>query len=157
MSSRGPAGGGDIEDTWRKPWWIVVGAAVMFAIAWATVDSWIDPYAVELPDDCVRGPRGGCLVDAPYHWAASVTFFVLGLPAVVVAIMGLVTDRWPPALGLALGSIAGGIFTLTHGDTTAHVIWAVVLFALAATSLVLVTGRKIRRPRRRSRESWLSP
>ncbi|MFD0379549.1 MULTISPECIES: hypothetical protein [Streptomyces] len=156
MGSQIPADGRDIEDTWRKPWWIAVGAVVMFGMAWAVVDFWIDPFTVGFPKDCVRGPRGGCLTNTfTFRWASGVTLFLLVVPTLVVAIMGLVTDRWPPAVGLALGSVGGGILVLSHGGTTAHVSCAVLLFALAATALALVGGRKLGSAYRRSREDWL--
>ncbi|MEU1132747.1 hypothetical protein ABZ383_23290 [Streptomyces sp. NPDC005900] len=154
MSGQGPSGGRDIEDTWRQPWWIVVGGAVMFGMAWAVVGFWIDPATVGISDDCVRGRHGGCLTDT-FHWTSAVAFFLLGVPTMVVVIMGLVTDRWPPAVGVALGAVGGGILTLSHGGSTPHVSCAVVEFGLAAVALALTGSRKLRSAYRRSREDWL--
>lgn len=158
MSGRGPSGGRDIEDTWHRPWWIVVGAAVVFGMAWAVVSFWIDAFTVDFPTDCVRGPRGGCVTSGhSFRWPAAVAIFVLVVPTLVVTIMGLVTDRWPPAVGLALGAAGGGTLILGHGRTAAHMTVSVALFLLAATALALTGGRKVRSGYRRSREEWLRP
>ncbi|MGW5422434.1 hypothetical protein [Streptomyces sp. NPDC003943] len=147
---------GEIEDTWRRPWWLVLGGVVSSAMAWAVVDFWITPFGAGFPDDCARGPRGGCVADGfEIHWVPGIVFAVLLLPAFAVTVMGLVTDRWPPALGLAVGCAGGGAYALVRGGTKAHVIFAVVLFALAATALSLTGLRKLRSAHRESREDWL--
>ncbi|MFJ9823772.1 hypothetical protein ACIRSU_05280 [Streptomyces sp. NPDC101160] len=152
MSGQGTSDGGrDIEDTWRQPWWIALGAVVTLGIAWAVTDFWITPFGRDFPDDCVRGPRGGCVTNSfEIHWVPGIAFVVLLLPAFAVTVMGLVTDRWPPALGLAVGTVAGGIYTLVQGQSTGHSVFAMVLFVLAATALSLTGLRKLRSPRRRS-------
>ncbi|MFF0433426.1 hypothetical protein ACFYU9_14510 [Streptomyces sp. NPDC004327] len=158
MSGLGDAAGEgrDIEDTWRQPWWIVLGAVVTLGMAWAVVNFWINPFTVDFPDDCVRGARGGCVSESfEIRWAPGITCVVLLLPTFAVTVMGLVADRWPPALGLAVGTVGGGIYTLAQGRTTAHLVFALVLFALAAAAPALTGLRKLRSAHRRSREDWL--
>ncbi len=144
MSGRGSSGDRDTEDTWPKPWWIPLSAVVMLTISWG-VGGLIE-------GGCERGPRGGCVAADGYEWHGWV-LFLMWAPTLLVTIMGLVTDRWPPALGLALGTVSGGIYTLTHGQTAAHVAFAVFLFALAATSLSLTGYRTRRKAHRRSQEA----
>ncbi|MGA4851260.1 hypothetical protein ACOBQB_35295 [Streptomyces sp. G5(2025)] len=51
---------------------------------------------------------------------------------------GLTADRRPPALGVALGGAACGLYALTQGRAVPHLVTAAVLFALAVTAPALV-------------------
>jgi hypothetical protein len=79
---------------------------------------------------CRRGRRGGCVAADGYELHGWVLFLV-GMPAMVVVIVGVAASYWPPALGLAGGDATGGLYTLTQGQTETHVTSAVVFFALA--------------------------
>lgn len=141
------------EDNLGSPWWIVAGASIKMAMMWVAV-RWIDAFTEEFPEDCVRGLRGGC-VSSTLSWFPVVATFVLAVPWMVVTITGLAADRWPPALGLAIGCVSGGTYVVAHAQTAAHVTVAAMLFAVAVTALCLTWHRKGKTTP--ATRSWLSP
>ncbi|MFF0431628.1 hypothetical protein ACFYU9_05270 [Streptomyces sp. NPDC004327] len=153
MSAQGRSRDRTNEDNLGSPWWIVAGASITMAMTWVAV-MWIDVFTEEFPENCVRGPRGGCM-SSNVSWVPEVAVFVLAVPWMVVTITGLAADRWPPALGLAIGCMSGGIYVLAHAQTAAHVTLAAMLFAAAVTALSLTWHRKGKATP--TTRSWLSP
>ncbi|MFD9032178.1 hypothetical protein ACFVZW_13685 [Streptomyces sp. NPDC059567] len=92
---------------------------------------------------CVRGPRGGCS-PADGHRLRWWVMFASYLPTFFLVGTGLTANRWPPAVGVAVGGVVGAAYALTQGRTTAYVITAIVLLALA----VLAPAQTWRRKRR---------
>ncbi|MFF9431909.1 hypothetical protein [Streptomyces sp. NPDC014746] len=72
--------------------------------------------------------------------------FLASMPTLFVVGTGLSADRWPPALGVAAGGTACGLYTLAQGRTIPHLLMAVVLFALAIAAPALAWRRR-RAPR----------
>ncbi|MEU2229777.1 hypothetical protein ACH4A8_02365 [Streptomyces vietnamensis] len=121
------------EENWSQPWWIPLTAVVLAALIWGLLGL--------VEGGCRTGARGGCVAAEGYRlngWA----FFIAAVPAYVAVGTGLVTDRWPPALGLTLGGTACAAYTLTQGRTPAH--WAITgaLLVLAALAPALTWWRK---------------
>ncbi|AWT46798.1 MULTISPECIES: hypothetical protein [Streptomyces] len=115
----------DVEESWSKWWWVPLGLVVMLAVSWGV--------AGLVEGGCERGPRGGCVAADGYKGHGWV-LFLMATPCFIVVIMGLVADRWPPALGVAVGGTAGGLYALTQGRTEPHVVTAVVSFVLAVAA-----------------------
>ncbi|MEV2256912.1 hypothetical protein AB0I94_41310 [Streptomyces sp. NPDC050147] len=90
---------------------------------------------------CERGPRGGCIAADGYEWRGWV-FFLAAMPTFFVVGTGLTADRWPPALGVAAGGAACGIYVLAQAHTVPYLITAAVLFALAVAAPVLAWRRR---------------
>ncbi|MDX3850307.1 hypothetical protein [Streptomyces sp. AK02-01A] len=142
MSGHGGNSGADAErSSGSRPFsetkwsWIPVGALVMLAVSWGIVGL--------VEGGCQPGPRGGCVAADGFGWRGWVLFLAV-MPSYVVVITGLTTDRWQPALGLALGGVAGGLYAIVQGRTAAHLITAGVLFALAVVSPALTWHRRRR-------------
>ncbi|MFF8278528.1 hypothetical protein ACF05T_20840 [Streptomyces lateritius] len=90
---------------------------------------------------CEQGPRGGCVAADGYEWRGWV-FFLSAMPTFFVVGTGLTADRWPPALGVAAGGAACGLYTLAQGRTMPHLVTAVVLCALAVMAPAFVWRRR---------------
>ncbi|MEV7238729.1 hypothetical protein AB0N06_33835 [Streptomyces sp. NPDC051020] len=121
------------EENWSRGWWIPLVMAVMGALTWGLLGY--------VEGGCERGPRGGCVAADGYKlrgWA----FFLAAMPTYFVVITGLTADRWPPALGVAVGGTLCGLYTLTQGRTAPHLIIAAVLFALALAAPALAWRRQ---------------
>ncbi|MFH8836370.1 hypothetical protein [Streptomyces sp. NPDC017868] len=116
-------------------WWIPLTAVVLAAVTWGLLGL--------VEGGCRTGPRGGCVAAEGYRLNGWV-LFLAAVPTYVVVGTGLVTDRWPPALGLTLGGTGCAAYVLTQGRTPAHLAIAGVLLVLAALAPALTWWRKRR-------------
>ncbi|POX47819.1 hypothetical protein C3489_28805 [Streptomyces sp. Ru71] len=121
------------EENWSRWWWVPLAVVVMAAATWGVLGL--------VEGGCERGPRGGCVAADGYKVRGWV-LFLAAMPSYVVLITGLVTDRWPPALGVAVGGVACGLFALTQGRTVPHLTVAGVLLVLAVVAPVLAWRRR---------------
>ncbi|MFD8480602.1 hypothetical protein [Kitasatospora sp. NPDC059673] len=138
----------DAEGSWSRWWWIPLTPVVMLAVSWG--------LGGLIEGGCRRGPRGGCVAADGYEWHGWV-LFLMAMPSFVVVIMGLVADRWPPALGLIVGGSASGLYMLAHGRTEPYVIAAGVFFILAAVAPALSWHRQRGNPLSRAVRRLMSP
>ncbi|WP_086827950.1 hypothetical protein [Streptomyces sp. NRRL B-24572] len=134
MSRRGSGSRWTLDEkNWSQPWWIPLTAVVLAAVTWGLLGL--------VEGGCRTGPRGGCVAAEGYRLNGWV-LFLAAMPTYFVVVTGLVTDRWPPALGLTLGGAGCAAYVLTQGRTPAH--WAITgaLLALAALAPALTWWRK---------------
>ncbi|MFI8516930.1 hypothetical protein ACIGEZ_03725 [Streptomyces sp. NPDC085481] len=116
-------------------WWIPLAVVVMAVATWGVLGM--------VEGSCVRGPSGGCS-PADGHELRWWLMFLSYLPTFFVVGTGATTHRWPPAVGVALGGAGGAVYALTQGRTTAYVVTASILLALAVLAPVQ-TWRRQRR------------
>ncbi|MFD0357815.1 hypothetical protein ACFVHW_29385 [Streptomyces sp. NPDC127110] len=121
------------EKNWSRGWWIPLVVVVLAAATWGVLGF--------VEGGCVRGPRGGCVAADGYELRSWV-LFLASMPTLFVVVTGLTADRWPPALGVAIGGVACGLYTLAQGHTVPHLIVATVLFVLAITAPALAWRRR---------------
>ncbi|WP_274562411.1 hypothetical protein [Streptomyces spiramyceticus] len=121
------------EKNWSRGWWIPLVVVVLAAATWG--------FLGFVEGGCKRGPRGGCVAADGYELRSWV-LFLASMPTLFVVGTGLTAGRWPPALGVAAGGAACGLYTLAQGHTVPHLIMAAVLFALAITAPALAWRRR---------------
>lgn len=131
MGTRRSSGTQPLDET--NLWWFPLGALVLLITSWA-IAGFIAHCEPGLRGDCVARNNG-------IEWMWWVVFLA-AMPTYMVVITGLTTRHWPPALGVALGGIAGGMYVLVQGQTRPSIIAGGILLVLAFASPGLTWHRR---------------